>query len=175
MRQNFGICQKTQISSVTSAYVFLLHWLKILLHWLTNLQRVSTQNEKTSVCLCIYMDASWRTWSLNSKETFSRDVTHIAFEYSNSCPRSFDRKTYGMYLLPVLIYAHVYKVKNWNRMQNAADLGAYNLTSSAFFAKCEILVRKTSRIGTNGSRSVRNSYQFFTVWNVQFTNCEICG
>ena len=73
-------------------------------------------------------------------------------------------------------------VKNWNRMQNAADLGGggyfinvrntrmyaiWYLTSCVFFTKCEILIRNMWRIGTNFSRSVRNSYQFFTVWNLR--------
>ena len=57
-------------------YVSLLHWLKIFLYWLKNLQKFSIQILKTSVCFCIYMDASWQIWSMNSKETFSRDVTH---------------------------------------------------------------------------------------------------
>ena len=59
-------------------------------------------------------------------------------------------------------------VKNWNRMQNAADLGGIlsmweigmyailNMTSCVFFTKCEILVRNMCHIGTNCSRSARN-------------------
>ena len=35
-----------------------------------------------------------KTKSMNSKETFSRDVTHIAFECFNSCPRRLKCKTY---------------------------------------------------------------------------------
>ena len=42
---------------------------------------------------------------MNTKEKFSRNVTHISFGYSKSCPRCFSRKTLGLYLLPVLIYA----------------------------------------------------------------------
>ena len=31
---------------------------------------------KTIFCFCIYMETSWRNWSMNSKETFSRDTDH---------------------------------------------------------------------------------------------------
>ena len=42
-----------------------------------NLQRFSIQNKKEpSVCFCIYMDTSWRIWSMDAKETFSRDAAH---------------------------------------------------------------------------------------------------
>ena len=43
------------------------------------------------------------------------------------CPRYFNSKTYGLYLLPVRttpVINTVMNVKNWNQMQNAADFGA---------------------------------------------------
>ena len=32
---------------------------------------------KSSVCFCIYIETSWRIWSMNSKETFSRNAADI--------------------------------------------------------------------------------------------------
>ena len=46
-------------------------------------------------------------------EKFSRDSAHL--KHSNSCPRSSNSKT--------LEFPYGMRVKNWNRMQNAAALG----------------------------------------------------
>ena len=161
--------------------------MKIFLHWLKNLQRISIQDWNTIVCFCIYMDASWRIWSMDSKETFSRDAVHIIdlhliiqmFQLLNwwnlhiTCKNRATYKINGMH------------VKNWNRMQNAADFGGilsicwirmyatYNFTTCVFFTKCEILVWNTWCIGTNFLRAVRNWYQFFMVWNLRSGKFEV--
>ena len=60
---------------------------------------------------CLFLYASWWNWTGNPKETISsRRGSYIwfAFEYSNSCPGSFNRKTYELYLLTVKISFHVY-------------------------------------------------------------------
>ena len=78
-----------------------------------------------------------------------------------------ERKATGKYVLACFLFAtmnNAMQVKNWNRMQNAADLvvvvwgggggggryfinvksirtyATYNFTTCAFFTKCEILV-----------------------------------
>ena len=94
-----------------------------------------------------------------------------------------------MFLLPVLIYVYVYKLcPTCKELESNAKCGRFwvilpmwwirmyatqNLTSCAFFTKCEILIRNTWRIGTNFARAVRNWYQFFTVWNLRIVKFAV--
>ena len=50
----------------------------------------SAKNLNLSVRFCIYMDASWRIWSMHSKETIARDAAHINDLNLNIPTRVFD-------------------------------------------------------------------------------------